>query len=243
MKSKLEIINLIIAVIIGYLESCMSCDKLLFFDEILKPEAFDNVKKYSLWILLVLGLAYIIVFIIIQIRGNKKEETKTYSDLCRYLFNKFNSQCDQLDQSAYRVTIFKAKKVNSESPVLVSVGRYTKRFPIVNTKLKFTINEGCVGKCFATQQIVSKQISEFDEENPEQWFSDCEKELSISRKKAKKTHMKACTFCCLPLISLDKRQTWGVVVIDSVQKTNEFEVNSRLFEDVLENYAFLFNED
>ena len=243
MKSKLEIINLIITILIGYLESCMSCDKLIFFHEIFKPEAFNIVKKYSLWILLVLGLVYIIIFIIIQIRGNRKVETKTYSDLCRYLFNKFNSQCNQLDQSAYRVTIFKAIKVNTETPVLVPVGRYTKRFPFVNTKLKFTINEGCAGKCFATQQIVSKQISEFDENNPEKWFLDCEKELSLSRKKAKKIHMRACTFCCLPLISLDKRQTWGVVVIDSIQKTNEFETNSRLFEDVLENYTFLFNED
>lgn len=241
MKSKLEYVNLLITAIIGYLYQCMSSNKIIFFDCILDDYVFFTVKKYSLIIFIVLAIIYLVIFFLIRIRSLKKQEKKQLNDLSKQIFNTITNTDNDIDHSTFRVTVFKGINGKKSNPILVPLGRYQKRMPITFPSVRFGPDEGCAGTCYTTQQIISKQIEPYDRNKPDIYYNDCQDKLALNKDIATKLNLKSCTFLCLPLITQDMNQTWGVVVIDSIIKTLDFEKQSRKLESIILNYSFLFS--
>ncbi len=240
MKIVFEIIKIIIVAIIGYFYNCISESKILIFDDYLKPGSYETISKNSVKIFLVLFIIYIIVHVLNIVYNKLTKDKSMFKNMAHLIFDKMTVDLKDEHKHHLRVTIFKAYKMNSSKAYLKQIARYQTRIPIINTKIKFKHGEGCAGVCFATQNIIQKSINDYDPENPDIYFNQCEKELSLNKKIARKVNSKSSWFFCLPLKSFTKSMTWGVVVIDNEINMSLDVKKSRKIEEMINSISFLF---
>jgi len=240
LKSKTQIAIWTVTLVLGYLFQCLGSDKLIFLDQVFQPTVFAEIKKDSFWILVAFGVLYAGLSFFQNTSVKRKEDSRLYKNLARFVFEKSMVHCASLVDHDLRVTVFKSSDRFNGDQHLVGVGRFQKTKPFKNPKIKFSVGEGCAGICFKTQMIVSKQIGEYDPSNPDQYWRDCEKELSMPKKRAMKTNRRSACFLCLPLKTQDSGETWGIIVLDTMKKSQELERLSRPLEELISSYSFIF---
>jgi hypothetical protein len=188
-------------------------------------------------------MVYIVVMIASNILSQKKRDSIIYENICHYVYKLITNESGEQIKYSARVSIFKGFNSSTANPTLKCVSRYQTRMPYKKTKLTFLPGEGCAGFCYQTQQIVSKTIDEFCEDNPEKYYQESEKELMLKKEKALKANEKSCTLLCVPIKCYEKEKAWGVLVIDSITKTTIFEEYARKVEEIVLNYSTFFSNE
>lgn len=105
---------------------------------------------------------------------------------------------------------------------------------------KGRVLEGISAERVRLEELRGMADKVIDPENPDIYFNQCEKELSLNKKIARKVNSKSSWFFCLPLKSFTKSMTWGVVVIDNEINMSLDVKKSRKIEEMINSISFLF---
>ena len=240
MKSKLRWILSIITLILGYLFQSASEQKLLFLDDILNDKVNKLIFDNPLLVLVLFGIVYLIIFAIIQIIEKDKNKIKFCNNVCKYIFKYIEKKLNSNFMQYVRVTIFKAENINSDRAKLVFYSRYQTRLPYKTTRLKFKPGHGCAGICFESQTLISKCIQEYDPNNPTIYIKESKAKLNFNIKDIEKLNMKSCIFLGVPIKCFDSGKTWGVLLIDSKKRHEEFNTIAREVEHIMKHYVTFF---
>ena len=245
MGSKLRWISRVITWVLSYLLASAPGGKLLLIPNIYIEDKNVHAAIFNhAWIVvIVLVIAYTTVEIVVFFKNkNKTLETQCHN-ICRYIYKYIEKTIGKSFAHDLRVTIFKAKKPNTERVYLEAVNRYQVKEPFKKAKVKFKPGEGAVGCCFKTQNLISAYLPEFSEKTAEQYYKESEKYFKLSRDKVRKLNIKSCFFLGIPMKCFDTDRTWGVLLLDSTIKDERFNYDfARKLEEIVEHYTAIFTE-
>jgi len=243
----------LITFIIGWFMECVSSNKILVFEGIFSDAFNKEILKHSLIIFIVLGAANLLLFILSHRSKEHHESRKFFDNICNSVFDEFIKRNNQLDNSLFRVSLFKVKKglifkkENYYCPqwttYLRNIGRAQTRQKRDLCKIKFLPDEGTVGSCYSISKLVFAKIIKFEELTKENYYNDHLDKTALPVFKAKRLQHKSSGFLGCPVKFYNSDVLFGVLVVDCddpdmLETTPEF----RIMEEVLSRYSVFFNE-
>jgi hypothetical protein len=96
-----------------------------------------------------------------------------------------------------------------------------------------------------TQSLIYEQLPEYNEKNHDLYYTRSYKDYKLESKIVDKLNIKSCLFLGIPIKCFDTEKTWGVIVLDSTIKDEQFsEKFARELEEIIDHYtAFFIEED
>ncbi|MCR5189212.1 MAG: hypothetical protein K6C97_09775 [Treponema sp.] len=244
-KSKLNFILVVITAIISYLFQSASQQKLFLLEDILTDKVHQQVFSHSTIIILILGILYILFYIIIWHREKYILQRKSGTDICQYIFDQISTQLKEEDKSHIRVTLFKASKYPFNDKKLKFYSRYQIKQPMRKTKVKFAPGQGCAGLCFESQSVIyieskTEYSNNITQQNAykREMLSRCNMDSEI----IDKLNIKSCKLLGLPIKCSDSGQTWGVILIDTDKKNIDIQNMAIQLQKVVDGYTPFFKE-
>ena len=243
MGSKLRLISVAITGLLSYLLASAPERKLLLFENVFTEDVQKAVFDHSRHILFVLLALYIIIELIILFRNrNKKLETQCHN-ICRYIYKYIEKHIGKDFAHNIRVTIFKAMHPNTEDVYLKAVSRYQTKEPFKKARVTFLPGEGVAGCCFQTQTLIYGHLTEHSDRTNEVYCRESWNTYRLSSEKINKLNVKSCLFLGIPIKCFDTEKTWGVLVLDSTKKDEQFSIGfARKIEEIIEHYTAFFTE-
>lgn len=239
-----------IFVISVYVES-VSGGKLLFLEKILNEELSKKIIESNLTVLIVLGGLNFLFYILSHKNKENKELRNMYNNICQLVFDKYIKPDTTLENSKFRVSLFKAKKgillkrskvfIPQYRTFLYNVGRYQTRQEKQYCKIKFLPNEGAVGISYSLGEILFEDTIRYSKENEKEYYKQQNEKLSMPNFKSKRIKEKPCSFICCPVKYFNSDNLFGVVVVDSIEPKELRKDEFRVIEDIIENYSVFFN--
>jgi len=245
MGSRLRWILIVITALLSYLLASAQEKKLLFFEDIFTDHVHEIIFNHQKLILFILLAIYIIVELIIKFRNRNKTLEKQCHNICRYIYKYIEKNIGQDFTHNIRVTIFKVMRPNTEDVFIKAISRYQIKEPSKKARLTFRPGEGVAGCCLKTQSLIYAHLPEYNEKNHELYYSVSWKDYKLDSEKVDKLNIKSCLFLGIPIKCFDTEKTWGVLLLDSTKKNEQFnEKFVRKLEEIIEHYtAFFIEED
>lgn len=241
---------LIIFIISVFVES-VSNGELLFTKGILDDNLRKKIIENSLVVLFLLGLVNLILYIYSHKTRESKEQQSLYDNICQLIFDRYIKPSTTLDNSKFRVSLFKAKKglifrrANYFLPeyriFLYNVGRFQTRQERKKSKIKFLPGEGAVGNSYFIGEFLFEKTVKFNEQNKAKYLAEQKSKFKLSEYKTNQLNDKSCSFVCCPIKYFKKDEIFGIIVVDCLEPNQLKEEDFRTIEDVIENYSVFFN--
>ena len=231
--------QLFVAFLVGlYIES-LSSEKLLVLDNIFSEKICKWVLDHELIVLGGLGLGHVGLYVWSHSHKITQQETRIYNNICEAVFNRFIKENPDLENSEFRVSIFKAKKYPILGTRLKNVGRHQTRQEKKLSSIKFKPNVGIVGQCYYIGEIMSESLIQFNEKNSDRYFTLQKEKLGLPEGESKKLKEKPCSYLACPIKYHGKDDLHGAVVIDSLKKT-DFETSKFRDMERVVNFSSIF---
>jgi hypothetical protein len=244
------ILQIIIGVIISIYVESVASGNLLFTNGILadsfRKEIIEHPKSVIIGLLILNFLAYILY----QYAVGKEEMKGVYDNICRSIFVSEVKDDPEIDNLKTRVTLFKAFKgykfigkyfMPKETLYLKQVGRYQSTQDKKSCKIHFLPNEGCVGICYNSAQVIHQEINQFNESKKETYYTSNQKTFNLSSKKIDKINTPSCSFLAFPINYFDSYDVFGVIIFDSTEKGKMKKLKARNLESKILQFSAFFN--
>jgi len=235
-----------------YIESIAS-EKLIFFGEFLAPEISEAILKNTFSIFITLGLLNIFFYGISHKTKENKERRNLYNNLCQLIFDEYIKPNTTLENSKFRVSLFKAKKtiilrrekwlMPEYRTILKNVGRFQTRQEKKYSRIKFLPGEGVAGLCYEMGEFVFEEIERYDYRKKEVYYDENFKKLALPKFKSKRTHYQSCSFVGCPIKYFQSDNIFGVIIVDCVEKKQLNIEEFRTIETILSHYSVFFNNN
>lgn len=243
---------LILFIITIYVES-VSNGSLLLTEGILDNELRQKVIENPWRVLIVLGSLNFTIYVLSHRNQETKELINLYNNICQLVFDKFIKPNTTLENSKFRVSLFKAKKgfifrrINYFIPeyrtYLHNVGRYQTRQERKISKIKFLPDEGAVGKSYSIGEFMFFDTVKYTKENQSEYIRQQQEVLNLPKHKVTKLNDKSCTFISCPIKYFKSDELFGVIVVDCLEPNRLKEEEFRTIEEVVLNYSVFFNKN
>lgn len=243
-KSKLNFLLVVITAIISYLFQSASQQKLFLLEDVFTDKVHQRVFSHSKVIILILGILYILFYIIIWYREKNILQRQSGTDICQYIFNQISIQLEEEDKSHIRVTLFKASKYPFNDKKLKFYSRYQIKQPMRKTKVKFAPGQGCAGICFESQSVTYiESRNEYNNTTQQKAYKkEMQKKCNMDPNITDKLNIKSCKLLGLPIKCSDSGQTWGVILIDTDKKNINIQDMAIQLQLVVDGYTPFFKE-
>lgn len=246
--------QVVVTFIIGWYMDCVSSNRLLLTEDILTESFRNKLLSHPIIILVTLGLINLILFVLSHKNKESSEQTKIYNNICNSVFDEFIKKNDALDNSLFRVSLFKVKKglifkrkkffLPIFTNYLINVGRAQTKQELDLCKIKFLPKEGSVGSCFSIAKLVFTNTDKFNEQDKNKYYEEQLSKTALPIFKAKQLNCKSSSFLSCPIKFFNSNKLFGVLVVDCenpnvLDNVPEF----RIIENVLLKYSVFFNEN
>lgn len=242
-----------------YVESVAS-GKLLFLEGFLTKEVCDNLMFNPRSVIVSLGVINLILFAFSHSKKESKEKRKVYDNICQLIFDNFIKSNGGYENSTFRVSLFLAKKgiilrryikvgriklyfVPQYRTFLKNVGRYQTRQEKRHSRIKFLPQEGAVGNCYETGEIVFMETISYSQKNEAEYFKEQIEKSYLPLFKAKKLNTKSCAFLCCPVKFFKQDDIFGVIVVDCTHPNKMKKDHFRAIEETISNYTVFFTKE
>lgn len=242
----------IVFLITLYVES-VSNGELLLTENILADDLRKLIISHPIKILVTLGALNLLFYYLSHRARQTRELRNLYNNICQLVFDQFIKPHSTLENSKFRVSLFKAKKglilrrVKFLMPeirtYLKNVGRYQTRQEKKLSKIRFLPDEGVVGNSYSLGEIVIQDTIKYTKEKENEYYTQHKENFGLPIFKSKRLHDKSCSFIACPIKFFKSDEIFGVIVVDCIEpkelNTDEF----RTIEKVVENYTVFFNSN
>lgn len=244
------VLQIVIGVLISiYVESVSSGD-LLFTNGILADSFRKTIIEHPKSIIIGLLILNFLAYILYQYAVSKEEMKEVFDNICRSIFVSEVKDDPEIDNNKTRVTLFKAYKGYKfigryywprKTLYLKQVGRYQSIQDKKSCNIHFLPNEGCVGICYNTAQVVHKEIIAYSEPRKDNYYLENQKTFNLSEKKVKKINTHSCSFLAFPINYFDSDDVFGVIIFDSTEKGKMKKLKARNLEVKILQFSVFFN--
>lgn len=241
MKSKWNILLMIVTAILSYLYQSASSNTLIFLDKILSNKCIIYILDHSLQIIIFLLLVYAIAYITVYFDEKDTNINKVCENICKSVYTLIEKTEGHEYMQNVRVSIYKADKPRAPYPVLKMYSRYQTRTPITKSKMKYKPGKGCVGLCFETQSSISRSITEYAVSR-KKYITESKKYFNLEKDDIDKINIKSSTFIAVPICFFTSGISWGVLIVDSTKNTNNLEPLARNIETIINTCKVFFEE-
>lgn len=237
-----------------YVES-VSNGKMILLDKILSAEINNWLLNNEIKVIVFMGLVNLILYIRVSLGVESRAQERIFKNICQKVFDDFIKPDTTLDNSKYRVSLFKAKKrlifrrvkwfLPEYRTVLINVGRYQTTQETRKCRIKFLPKEGAVGNCYHVGTFLHESTSTFSKSNSEQYYQEHKRKFSLPKFKARQLRSKVSELLCCPINIFRSDLIFGVVVIDSTQSNSiNHDHNQRVkLEKTIANFSVFFNNN
>lgn len=234
-----------------FVESVAS-GNLLFTKGVLAEELRTSILNSPITIMSSLIVINLIAYLLYQKSLKKEKSRKVFDNICRAIFDSHIKDDEEIDNNQIRVTVFKAMRGikfigrfcrPKRCTYLSQVGRHQTVQDKKNCKIHFLPNEGCVGICYNTAQVIHQEIPMYKEPNKDKYYEHNEKTFGLRKGKAKKLNEPSCSFLAFPINYFNSDDVFGVIIFDSTQKGKIEKFKTRELEDKILNYSVFFNQN
>ncbi|MCH8536086.1 MAG: hypothetical protein LAT51_13530 [Flavobacteriaceae bacterium] len=235
-----------------YVESVAN-NELLFTKGVLDEELRTKIIENPIKVLLALGILNFSIYIFSHQNRENKELFNLYNNICQLVFDKFIKPNTTLENSKFRVSLFKAKKgiifrrsnyfLPEYRTYLKNVGRFQTRQEKKISKIKFLPNEGAVGKSYSIGEFMFFDTVKYSNNNESEYIKQQMNMLNMPKFKIKKLNDKSCSFISCPIKYFKSDDLFGVIVVDCLMPNKLKEEEFRTIEDVVLNYSVFFTNN
>lgn len=241
---------LIVFLITIYMES-ISNGSLLLTENILADDLRDKIINNPIKILGILGALNLLFYYLSHRTKENKELRNLYNNICQLVFDQFIKPQTTLQNSKFRVSLFKAKKgllfrrekffVPEYRTYLQNVGRYQTRQEKKLSKIKFLPKEGVVGLSYSNGVVLFEETVKYSKEKEEDYLVENLEKYALPHFKTKKLNDKSCAFIGCPIKFFKSDDLFGVIIVDCIEPEKLDNEQFRTIEKVVENYSVFFN--
>jgi hypothetical protein len=235
----LETINLLIVLLLSYFTDCAFNNRLLVLDVLLKEQVTKNILGACVWLIPLLGFAYIVIYFIVEYRRSDAIAEVVYENVCREIFNRYIRNKSSLSQDLVKVSLLKSFDRHTNKPYLKVVGRYQTKVPKRKSKVRFYAGEGCAGIAYQSGYLVNKSVNKFDPKDPSKYYSECQEAFKLPHPKTRALNDKACEFLCIPIRYFGEDEPWGVLSLDYMEKGFITSEEAREIEGIISCFSVL----
>lgn len=242
----------IVFLISVYVESVAS-KELLFTDGILDDSLRQAIINTPVKVLSCLGILNLIFYGLSHKTKENKELQNLCNNICQLIFDRFIRPNTTLENSKFRVSLFKAhrgvlvRRKNYFIPeyriYLTNLGRYQTRQEKKYCKIKFLPGEGAVGKCYTIGEITFDDTIKYSKKSVVEYYKQQEDILQLPQFKAKKLHDKSAAFICCPIKYFRSDDLFGVIVVDCLEPKGFNKEDFRSIEEIVLNYTVFFTNN
>ncbi|MFI0429623.1 hypothetical protein [Mariniflexile sp. HMF6888] len=243
---------LIIFLITIFVESVAN-GELLFTKGILDEQLRKDIVSRPVVVLCFLGFINLLLYYLSHRNIETKEKTRLHDNICQLIFDGYIKPNTTLENSKFRVSTFKAKKMlilkrdkyylPQYRTVLVNVGRYQTRQEKKRCKVKFLPDEGVVGTCYSIGEFLFDEVTKYEKNTKENYYKEQESKLNLPIFKSKRLNDKSCSYICCPIKYFKHDDLYGVVVVDSTEPNLLRFDDFRAIEEILSHYSVFFNNN
>lgn len=244
------ILQIIIGVIISIYVESVASNELLFTNGILADSFRKKIIEHPKSVIIGLLILNFLAYILYQYTVGKEEMKGVYDNICRSIFVSEVKDDPEIDNLKTRVTLFKACKgykligkyfMPKETLYLKQVGRYQSTQDKKSCKIHFLPNEGCVGICYNSAQVIHQEINQFNESKKETYYTSNQKTFNLSSKKIDKINTPSCSFLAFPINYFNSDDVFGVIIFDSTEKGKMKKLKARNLESKILQFSAFFN--
>lgn len=246
-------LQFLIVFILGvYVESVANQD-LLFTEGLLADELRKKIIQNPSYVLGFFALTNVLTYYFLHRNKETLELRNLYNNICQLIFDNFIKPDTTLENSKFRVSLFKAKKgilfmrSNYFFPdyrtYLVNVGRFQTRQEKKYCAIKFLPDEGAVGLSYSMGELLFHNTVKYSQDGSKDYIAAQQNELNLPKFKVKKLHDKSCSFISCPIKFFKSDEIFGVIVVDCLEPNKLNEEGFRTIENILEHYSVFFNSN
>jgi hypothetical protein len=239
----MKILKYILSGILTYYFTSIVGGKLYLLDGILNNVTSDKLLKNNWLIVWVLVGLNIMTLILEDIYNSYKKEktsfTPIYSEICKNIYNKHFAKFDAGTRNEIRVSIHKGIRTWYKGIRLVNIGRYQKTIPSNLSWVKFRMGEGCAGRCFQENIIISLNLEYLEDYKYLKRIMNYKKEFKIRFLTALFLLRKSKILVSVPIVDGEEKP-WGVLTIDTMRISIEKLLDIRDLEKDLSEYKCVF---
>ncbi|HEY9046508.1 MAG TPA: hypothetical protein VIN08_11460 [Ohtaekwangia sp.] len=242
----------IVFLISVYVESVASKD-LLFTDGILDDSLRKKIIDTPIAVLLYLGILNFLFFVLSHKTKENKELQNLYNNICQLMFDQFIRPNTTLENSKFRVSLFKAQKgilfrrskyfIPEYRIYLKNLGRFQTRQEKKYCKIKFLPGEGAVGKCYTIGEITFDDIIKYSKTSENEYYKQQAEVLTLPAFKTSRLHDKSSSFICCPIKYFRSDELFGVIVVDCLEPKAFKREDFRTIEEIVLNYSVFFTNN
>jgi len=245
-------VQIIIGIFITIFIESVASGSLLFTEGILAEGLRKSIIERPKTAIGILLSIHTIAYLIYQRTTNTEKSKIVYNNICRAIFDSYIKDDLDIDNTQIRVTVFKAfhgykfiGKMYTPKicTYLCQVGRHQSVQDKKNCKIHFLPNEGCVGICYNTAQVIHQEVAEYNEKKRENYYKNNEKVFNLNKRKIKRLNESSCSFLAFPINYFNSDDVFGVIIFDSTQKGKIEKFKTRELEEKVLNYSVFFNQN
>lgn len=240
-----------IVFLFGVYMNSLTSQNLLLTEGILAENLRKSILGHPNIVLLILGFTNLLLFLFSHGLRSSNEMKNLYDNICQLVFDGFITHYNNISNSKYRVSFFKAKKglfMRQENyflpeirTYLKNVGRYQTRQEKKHSKLVFFPNEGIVGQCYSVGEILKGKLPRNSTNDSSIYIQKQFEKFNLPKNKVKKLNDISLSYLASPIKYFGKEKIYGVIVIDSQETNGVDNIHFRDIEDMVSNYSVFFN--
>jgi hypothetical protein len=225
----------------------------MFTKDILAEDFRMRILSNPIKILIILGILNLFFFYLSHKSKESKELSALYNNICQIVFDQFIKPQSTLENSKFRVSLFKAKKglilrrkkyfLPEYRTYLKNVGRFQTRQEKKLSKIKFLPKEGVVGNSYSIGEVVFEDTIKYSNDKEDEYIKQHNEKLLLPNFKTKRLNDRSCSFIGCPIKFFKSDDLFGVIVVDCIEPKKLDNDDFRTIESVVENYSVFFNSN
>jgi hypothetical protein len=209
-----------------WLVESVSNDKLLFMPAF-KDDAQAWFLDRSLYFMIFLGLLSLFIAFQAKKSSLRQDLASLFNRICKHIFETQLKDLAAAERNNFRVSLLtvhvkwtfnKAHRFRiGRETVLQVAGRYQIQQDSEKVKVSFKPNQGCAGKAYYENMIVSYILPEYSKSNPKPYIQFSVKNLNLTEKQVLSLNKKCCRYLCIPLRYHGTTEVYAVLSIDGAK--------------------------